>query len=461
MPRRTLLIIFLTAIVSYACYRTAHQNRYARYFSEIMQAVDENYVEPVDDEQLYEGAIGGMIGQLDSFSHYIDRRQTKPFQELVIDQRFDGIGIEVAIDPKTKQLKVTTPIVGTPAYLAGIQAGDRITKIDGRPTAGVGFADLRGQLRGPSGSSVTLEIEREGEATPRVVEVERRQIKVDTVLGDTRKADDTWNFWLPGHDRIGYVRLTSFGDRTAKELAAALAKLSGSAGDDGGASQGMRGLILDLRDNPGGLLDSAAEVAGLFLNQGDLLVTIRGKGNKERERLVVGEPGPYRQVPLVVLVNHDSASAAEIVAAALADDERATLVGERTYGKGTVQTMIPVEGGRSMLKLTTATYWRPNGQNIHRLDHRRPDGEWGVTPDEANQVEMSKQDYAAWQEDRRQRDIVGAKTAAGAAHGRAAGRSAVGQSGRDSPAEDRRRVTDRLVSASDRLRTGGGCHTIV
>ena len=425
MPRRTLLILCLTAIVSYACYRTAHQNRYARYFSEIMQAVDQNYVEPVDDEQLYEGAIGGMIGQLDSFSHYIDRRQTKPFQELVIEQRFDGIGIEVAIDPKSKELKVTTPIVGTPAYLAGIQAGDRITKIDGRPTAGVGFADLRGQLRGPPGSSVTLQIEREGETTPRVIEVERRQIKVDTVLGDTRNADDTWNFWLPGHDRIGYVRLTSFGDRTGKELAAVLARLSGSAGDDGEKSQGMRGLILDLRDNPGGLLDAAAEVAGLFLNQGDLLVTIRGKGNKERERLVVGEPGPYRQVPLVVLVNHDSASAAEIVAAALADDQRATLVGERTYGKGTVQTMIPVEGGRSMLKLTTATYWRPNGQNIHRLDHRRPDGQWGVTPDPANQLEMSKQDYAAWQQERRQRDIVGAKTAAGARE-RAAGRSAVG-----------------------------------
>jgi carboxyl-terminal processing protease len=414
MPRRTLLVLCVVAVLSYACYRSARQNRYARYFSEIMQAVDENYVESIDDQQLFEGAIKGMVDQLDPFSGYLNPRHAKHFKQVVLDQRFDGVGLAIATDPETGELRVTSAMVGTPAYEAGIQAGDRITKIDGRHTTGLELEALSEQLRGRPGTAVTLEVLREGEL-PRELRLVRRQIKVDNVLGDTRNADDTWNYLLPGHDRIGYVRITSFGDHTAEELAAALEQLGGPPGKGHDRGNALRGLIIDLRDNPGGLLDSAAEVAGFFLDKGDLLVTTRGRDAKELERWVVEAPGAYRHLPLVVLVNHDSASAAEIVAAALSDHHRATIVGERTYGKGTVQSVIPVEGGRSVLKLTIATYWRPNGQNIHRIDHSRSDGQWGVKPDEGDDVELSKQDFAQWQRERHERDVVGAKSAAGAA----------------------------------------------
>ncbi|HEX4142122.1 MAG TPA: S41 family peptidase [Pirellulales bacterium] len=405
MPRRTLVLLCLTAIVSLVCYRRAHQLVYARYFSEVMDNVDRYYVEPVDNQKLFEGAIKGMVDQLDPFSGYIGRRDARQFQQVVLEQRFDGIGIEVAIDPKTRQLRVSTPMVGTPAYEAGIQAGDLITAIDGRDTTGVALGQLSELLRGDSGGVVTLDVLRGGETKPREFRLVRREIKVDTVLGDTRKADDTWNFFLPGKDHLGYVRITSFGDRTAEEFEAALDELRAG---------GVRGLVLDLRDNPGGLLDSAADVAGLFLDAGDLLVTTRGREGKELERWVVERTGAYRQLPLVVLVNHDSASAAEIVAAALADHHRAIIVGERTYGKGTVQNVIPIEGGRSVLKLTIATYWRPSGKNIHRLDRSRRNDEWGVKPDAGDEVKLSNKAFAQWQKERRERDVIGAKTPSGA-----------------------------------------------
>ncbi|HEY1784180.1 MAG TPA: S41 family peptidase [Pirellulales bacterium] len=405
MPRRTFLLLCLATIVSFTCYQRAHQMVYARYFSEVMQAVDQYYVEPVDNQKLFEGAMQGMVDQLDPFSGYIGRRDARQFQQMVLEQHFDGIGIEVAIDPKTKQLRVSTPMVGTPAYQAGIRAGDLITAIDGRNTAGVELRQLSELLRGDSGGVVTLTVVRQGESAPLEFRLVRREIKVDTVLGDTRKPDDTWNFFLPGHDRIGYVRITSFGDRTAEEVEAALVELRAG---------GARGLVLDLRDNPGGLLDSAADTAGLFLNAGDLLVTTRGRDGKELERWDVEKPGAYRELPLVVLVNHDSASAAEIVAAALADHHRATIIGERTYGKGTVQNVIPIEGGRSVLKLTIATYWRPSGKNIHRLDRSRHGDEWGVKPDAGDEVKLSDKEFAKWQRQRRERDIIGAKTSPGA-----------------------------------------------
>ncbi|HTU25340.1 MAG TPA: S41 family peptidase [Pirellulales bacterium] len=397
MPRRTLIVLCLTLLVSLACYRRTHQTAYARYFAEVMDSIDRFYVEPVDDQKLFEGAMQGMVGELDPFSGYIGRRDARHFQQVVLDQRFDGVGIEASIDPKTQEPRVSTPLAGSPAYEAGIRAGDRITAIDDRPTAGLGLRRVSELLRGRTGEAVALRVVRGDDKTPLEFLLRRREIKVDTVLGDRRNADDTWNFFLPGHDRIGYLRIASFGERTAEEVAAAL---------EGLQTGGVRGVVLDLRDNPGGLLDSAAETASLFLAAGDLLVTTRGRGGKELERWVVEQTGRYRDLPVVVLVNHDSASAAEIVAAALADHHRAAIVGERTYGKGTVQSVIATEGGRSVLKLTIATYLRPNGKNIHRLDRSQPGDEWGVKPDAGEEVTMSAKDHAAWLERRKARDVI-------------------------------------------------------
>ena len=347
---------------------------------------------------------------------------------MVLDQHFDGIGIEVAIDPKTRQLRVSTPIVGTPAYEAGIQAGDLIVAIDGRNTAGVDLRRIERTAARNAGGAVTLEVVREGETEPREFRLARREIKVDTVLGDTRKPDDTWNFFLPGHDRIGYVRITSFGDRTADEFEAALEPAARSPA-------GLRGLVLDLRDNPGGLLDAAADVAGLFLDADDLLVTTRGRDGKELERWVVERAGRYRQLPLVVLVNHDSASAAEIVAAALADHHRAIIVGERTYGKGTVQSVIPIEGGRQRAQADDRHLLAAQRQEYPPARPQSATRANGASSRTTATSQTSNKDFAKWQHERRQRDIIGAKTASVSSPARAAGRSAAQRGGRMPGAE--------------------------
>ena len=234
----------------------------------------------------------------------------------------------------------------------------------------------------------------------------RREIKVATVLGDTRNPDDTWNFFLPGHDRLGYVRITSFGDRTADEVEAALAQLSAG---------GARGLVLDLRDNPGGLLDSAADVAGLFLDAGDLLVTTRGPRGKGAGALGRRAAGWLPPVAAGGAGESRQRQRRRDRGRGTRRHHRATIVGERTYGKGTVQNVIPIEGGRSVLKLTIATYWRPSGKNIHRLDRSRHGDEWGVKPDAGDEVTLSTKAFAALQRRRQERDIIGAKTPSAAA----------------------------------------------
>ncbi len=330
------------------------RNVYVRYFAQALQEIDDNYIEPVDDQKLFEGAITGMVGELDRYSGFIRQQQAGEFQRLVLDQKFGGIGIEVTYDKETREFKVLTPIFGTPAYEAGIRAGDRIVAVDGQNTRELETKKQVDQaiemLRGEPGEPVALEVIHEGQTQPVRYELVRRVIHVDSVLGDTRNADDSWNFFLPGYDRIGYVRITSFGERTVDELKAALAVLS---------EHGVRGLIIDLRSDPGGLLKAAIGVCELFLDRGDPIVSTRGRDpNVKKEEFKAERPGPYPHLPLVVLVNRDSASASEIVAAALQDSGRALVAGERSFGKGTVQNVIPIEAGKSVLKLTIATYWR-------------------------------------------------------------------------------------------------------
>ncbi len=401
MPRRTIFILLLTVVVCYACYRRAERNVYVRYFAQALQEIDDNYIEPIDDQKLFEGAITGMVGELDRYSGFIREQQASDFQRMVLDQKFGGIGIEVTYDKDSKQFKVMTPIVGTPAYEAGIRAGDRIVAVDGQNTRELETKKEVDQaiemLRGEPGQPVTLEVIHEGATRPERYELVRRVIHVDSVLGDTRNADDSWNFFLPGHDKIGYVRITSFGERTVDELKAALAIL---------ADHDARGLIIDLRNDPGGLLKAAIGVCELFLNRGDVIVSTRGRDRKVKEEFLADRTGPYRNLPLVVLVNRESASASEIVAAALQDHGRAMVAGERTFGKGTVQNVIPIEAGKSVLKLTIATYWRPSGKNIHRLESSRKGDDWGVAPNPQCEFKMSNDDFAKWEERRRQRDVI-------------------------------------------------------
>jgi carboxyl-terminal processing protease len=395
MPRRTLLLMFIATIVALACHARADRQPYGQYLSEILGIIDQNYVEPVDEEKLFEGAVEGMVGQLDEHSSFITREDLAELRES-LDQEFGGIGIEVTLDPKTKALTVLSPLVGTPAYQAGIRPGDQILAVDGQSTAGFSLQDAVKKLRGREGEKVKLTIGRGTERKSFDVELVRAQIPVESVRGDSRRSDGSWNFVLAGHPQIGYIRIINFGERTAEEVAAACTSL---------AQQNIKGLVLDLRENPGGLLNAAVGVCQLFIPPGSLIVTTRGRNGVIDEAFTAEDTGQRFTWPMCVLVDRFSASASEIVAACLQDSHRAIIVGERSYGKGTVQKVHEVEGGKGVLKLTTASYWRPSGSNIHRLATSKETDEWGVKPNQGFDVKLADKELIKWHELRRLRDI--------------------------------------------------------
>lgn len=400
VPRRTLILLLVSIAVGYVCYWRADRTPYARYLAEALELVDQNYVEPVDNQKLFDGAMQGMVGCLDDYSAFVSREDAAQFQQT-LDQKFGGIGIEVLLDPKTSRITIATPIPNTPAFRAGIRPGDTIVSIDGQQVDSFPAKERRKMtinlLRGKEGEAVVLGILHPGENAPVEYKLVRATIPVDYVLGDHRDADNSWNFLLTGHAHIGYVRITSFGKQTVQEFTAAMDWLS---------KHGCRALVIDLRNNPGGLLDSACEICDLFIGAGQVIVTTRDREGQIREKYEGTGRGPYQQLPIVLLVDHESASASEIVAACLKDHGRAKIVGQRTWGKGTVQHAIPIEGDKSVLRLTTASYWRPNGQNIHRFRQSRDSDPWGVSPDAGCEVALSEQQLIAWMEARRQCDVV-------------------------------------------------------
>lgn len=400
MPRRTLILLLVSIAAGYVCYWRADRTPYARYLAEALELVDQNYVEPVDDQKLFDGAMQGMVSCLDDYSAFVSRDDAAQFQQT-LDQKFGGIGIEVLLDAKTSQVIIATPIPDTPAYRAGIRPGDTIVAIDGQQVESFPAKERRKMainlLRGKEGEPVTLGILHAGEAQPVEYKLVRAIIPVDYVLGDHREPDNSWNFLLTAHPKIGYVQVTSFGKQTVQEFTEAMHWLS---------RHDCRAVVIDLRNNPGGLLDSACEICDLFIESGQVIVTTRDRDGRIREEYRGSGRGPYQKLPLVVLVNHESASASEIVAACLQDHQRAKIVGQRTWGKGTVQHAIPIEGDKSVLRLTTASYWRPSERNIHRFRQSREDDAWGVSPDAGCQVVLTEQQFSSWLEARRRCDVV-------------------------------------------------------
>ena len=396
MPLRTLQIILVVAVVSVACGMRSDQSPYGRFFADILRRIDREYVEDVDRQRLFNGAINGLVRELDDHSAFTPRMDTARFEES-LDQRFGGIGIEV--EGGSQPLTVHSPIAGSPAHRAGLQAGDQILAIDGQPTAELELRQAEEMLRGRPGDPVVVLVRRPGLSEPLEIRIVRAEIGVDSVLGDLRREDGSWNYMLAGQDRVGYMRIKTFGAQTERECQKALEQMRAA---------GARGVIIDLRDNPGGLLNAAVGVCELFLESDLLIVSTRGRRGQTLEEHRSGGSGEFRDLPLVVLINEFSASASEIVAACLQDHGRAVIVGEKSFGKGTVQNVIPTEGGRSRLRLTIASYWRPSGKNIHRRgrrnDAKQPD--WGVSPDEGGEIETDRDAYHEWLTYRRQRDII-------------------------------------------------------
>ncbi len=317
--------------------------------AEVLERVRREYVDVVDDRQLIESAIRGVISELDAHSRYL---ASDAYEDIRISTtgNYSGVGLDVSFEGG--KVIVVTPLDGTPAQRAGILPGDRLISVDDVLVDKDHVEDTIGLMRGRPGTGVTVDIVRDGEDEPLRFALIRSEIQVKTVRSE----------YLG--DGFGYIRLTGFSDRTAEDLTAAAKDLQHQA-----ESQ-LRGVVLDLRNNPGGVLDAAVDVADAFLQRG---LIVRGTGRVRESRFEhYATPGDVLSgVDLVVLVNGGSASASEIVAAALKENDRARLVGEKTYGKGSVQTVMPLTGGRA-IKLTTARYSTPSGRSINGI---------GIEPD--------------------------------------------------------------------------------
>lgn len=312
-----------------------------RTFAEVLDRIKSAYVEPVDDKTLLENAIKGMLSNLDPHSAYLGPEDFAELQESTSGE-FGGLGIEVGSEDGN--IKVVSPIDDTPASKAGIQAGDFIVKINGQPTRGQSMTEAVDKMRGKIGQKITLTLVRDG-GNPFDVTLTRATITVKSVKSQLLESG------------YGYIRITQFQVNTGEEVGKALAKLRKDNGD-----KKLAGLVLDLRNNPGGVLQSAVEVADHFLTKG-LIVYTKGRIANSELRFSADPADASEGVPLVVLINGGSASAAEIVAGALQDHKRGVLMGTDSFGKGSVQTVLPLNNDRA-LKLTTALYFTPNGRSI-------------------------------------------------------------------------------------------------
>jgi len=311
-----------------------------KVFTEVLSIIEKNYVEPVKAEKLIEGAINGMVKNLDPHSSYMTPEMYKDL-EIETKGQFGGVGMEIMIHRDV--LTVVAPIEDTPAYQAGIKPGDQIVLIDGKPTKDMPLMEAVKKLRGPEGTKVTLSIMREGDTRLREVVITRAIINIVSVKYKMLDPE------------IAYIRLSSFQEKTADELRQALRQIRAQSPEP-------KGLILDLRNNPGGLLPQAVEVADAFLKSG-VIVSTRGRTKAMESKMVARNQGDEPPYPMICVVNEGTASAAEIVAGALQDNGRAITLGTQTFGKGSVQTVIPLEGGAA-LKLTTAKYYTPSGRSI-------------------------------------------------------------------------------------------------
>ncbi len=310
-------------------------------FTNILSIVQKNYVDEVTTKQLLEGAVNGMLGSLDPHSAYLT---PELYKELQVDTKgsFGGLGIEIT--NKGGVLTVVSPIEDTPAARAGLHPGDQIIKIDGDLTKDMSLVDAVKKMRGPRGTKVNLAIRREGVARLLDFTLVRENIQVQSVK------------WRSLGDGYGYVRITQFQEHTGEALDEALQKLS--RGDDAN----LRGLVLDLRNDPGGLLSQAVAVSDTFLDSG-MIVYTDGRLENQKQKYFARKQGSHVDFPVIVLVNGGTASAAEIVAGALQDHKRALVLGTQTFGKGSVQTILPLDD-QSALRLTTARYFTPNGRSI-------------------------------------------------------------------------------------------------
>ncbi len=342
-----LALTALIAIPATAAAKPSDTYKSLENFSNVLSLVQKNYVEEVSPSQLLEGSIKGMLSSLDPHSSYL---KPEDFKELKLETKgsFTGIGVEITI--RDNFLTVVSPIEGTPGYRVGLKAGDRIVKINGKSTKNMGLMEAVRKLRGPKGTKVEISVFRKGWSELKKITITRDVIPLHSVK---------WKMLEPGY---AYIRITNFQAKTTRDFKTALKKIN---------SKGrIRGLIIDLRNNPGGLLSQAVRISDIFIDEG-VIVSTRGRVKDQNTVYRARSGGTRHSFPIVILVNEGSASASEIVAGALQDHGKAIIMGTKTFGKGSVQTIIPMANGAG-LRLTTARYYTPKGRSIQAK---------GITPD--------------------------------------------------------------------------------
>ena len=373
---------------------------------DLLSQIEQNYVQEVDRGELMETAIRAIVGKLDARGGFLRTNDlellgTNDMVEINLDleQKLAGIGAVLKLDETTGEVVVTTPMPDSPALKAGLRTDDRIVEVNGNELPrGTTLETAVKLLRGPVGTTVTVGVRREGSGKLLAIQLVRDIVRLPSVKGDHYKPDHSWDFMLDDPKKIGYVRLTQLGRRSPEEMQSALNDLK---------SRGLKALILDLRNNPGGALAEAVEVADLFVESGRI-VTVKGRTGEQVYDAKA--EGTFSGFPMALLVNRNTASAAEIVAAGLQDQQRAVVVGERTFGQALVRTLIPLKGGAGTLKLPVATYYRPNGRNMNRFPDAKDSDDWGVRPDAGYEVALTDEELKQYEKDRAARDVLNRET---------------------------------------------------
>ncbi len=378
MPVRNIQILIALMLLCGACYFQAERLKVGGKIGTAIQLIKDNYVEDIDPNDLYTAAMEGLVTELDQFSEFIPPAKYSEFQS-VIEQQFGGLGILIEGPPAVPQLTVVSPIPGTPAFEAGMQPGDVITFIGDQSTEGLQATEATQLMRGPVGQSVTLTVQRMGEPQSLSLSIRRADIQVDSIYGDRIRGDSTWDYFLEEDSRIAYIRITLFGERTVQEFDKALQAVRDKA----------KAIVIDLRFNPGGVLPGSVNMCDMLVDQGTIVSTRGRNGVVQAEFEADDAVSLDLSIPIVILINDQSASASEIMAGCLQDLGRAKIAGSRSYGKGTVQQVFPLENDATALKFTTARFYRPSGKNIHRTEGMQPQENWGVSPEPELEMKMT------------------------------------------------------------------------
>lgn len=393
--------VLLTGVLSYTAPPPEQDYKMVRTVVDVLAEVDKSYYRELTEEEkkkLVEDMINGGLHSLDPYSEYFNEERLKQF---AADNKgtFGGIGAYLGTDPKTGILTVDSPMPDSPAMEKGLQPGDLILKIDGQPTDGLDADTARSKVKGEPGTDVTLTLRRAGVKEAFDVTVTRRVIQIHPVKGVRRNDDGSWDYMADADNKIALIRLTEFTEASGKEMEAALKACEAA---------GAKALILDMRGNPGGLLRMAEQISDLFLADGDIVHT-RDRHNNGRDTKAKKDGTVWEdkgKMPMAVLINGGSASATEIVSAALQENGRAVVVGERSFGKGCVQKSFDLDGGKTALKLTSEIWLTPSGKHIHREKNSKPEDDWGVRPDKDFEVKTTDDQFIQYLLHLREADLL-------------------------------------------------------